>query len=205
MTREQSTLKLEPIGKIGAGNEPHELPKFLGRKLSTKQVTYVVRALETAGARYDRYTARRDEWLDYATRRNRIKFIIKLTSELTAGLSELDVVSRDDLATRADQKKIEVLLGSLTRLGAEMCDLLADVQDNGRPRDLAEERWMLELADIYENAFGQPAGANRTMFCRLLELSRPSSFPRHGKLNPRQIGRTLKRRRKRRRGIDIAS
>ena len=31
-------------------------------------------------------------------------------------------------------------------------------------------------------------------FYRLLEVSRPDSFPRHGKLTPRQIERTLSRR-----------
>jgi hypothetical protein len=70
---------------------------------------------------------------------------------------------------------------------------------------LAAQRWLWELADIYENAFGRPARVSgsgggpvgqRGKFYRLLELSRPSSFPRHGTLSPRQIDRTLEERRK---------
>ena len=49
--------------------------------------------------------------------------------------------------------------------------LIEETRSSGRPRDLAEERWILELADIYENAFCLPAGANRAMFSRLLWTS----------------------------------
>jgi len=80
-------------------------------------------------------------------------------------------------------------------------EMIKEAQDSGRPRDLAEERWILEVADIYENAFSQPARANWAKFRRLLELSRPPAFPLYGKLNPRQIGRTLKLRRKPNRAI----
>jgi hypothetical protein len=158
-------------------------------------VEYFTTALEEAGARYDRYAAKRDEWWNYADRKSRLKKITDLASALAANLCELDVLSRDDLARRADPKAIETLIGSLSLLGNEMASLVKRAQDNGAPRDLAEERWIVEVAEIYENAFGQSAGANRVVFCRLLELSRPSSLPRYGKLNPRQIKRALERRR----------
>jgi hypothetical protein len=125
---------------------------------------------------------------------------------LESSLCELDILSRDDLESRIDPKEMKALVGSLHLLSKETTTLANEVQENGRPRDLAEERWILELADIYENAFCQPvrvsgSGAGlikqRGMFYRLLELSRPISFPRHGKLNPRQIERMLKRRKKR--------
>lgn len=124
-----------------------------------------------------------------------------------------DILSRDDLANRVDPKEIEGLVGSLGLLIKETADLAKEAQGNGRPRDLAEERWILELADIYENAFSRPAGVSgsgaapteqRGKFYRLLELSRPISFPRHGKLNPRQIKRMLKLRKKRNRGPDFS-
>jgi hypothetical protein len=130
-------------------------------------------------------------------------------------LYQLDILSLDDLAARIDPKKIETLVGSLLFLSRESQDLATEVQDKGKPRDLAEERWIFELADIYENAFCQSARVSgsgseddddeptnrRGKFYRLLEVSRPESFPRHGKLSLRQIDRMLKRRRKLNRGI----
>ena len=125
---------------------------------------------------------------------NPLRRIANSACALALRLSELDALSRDDLARRGGPKEIESLIGSLSFLRKEISDLLKGIQKTGTPRDLAEERWIIEVADIYENAFGQPAGANRVTFCRLLALCRPSSFPRHGKLNPRQIKRSLERR-----------
>jgi hypothetical protein len=97
---------------------------------------------------------------------------------------------------------IEALIGSLVFLENETAKLVKHVQKNGRPRDLAEERWILELADIYENFFLKPARVwgssaepvkRRGKFYDLLNVSRPLSFPRHGKLSLRQIDRTLRR------------
>ena len=73
------------------------------------------------------------------------------------------------------------------------------VQEYGRGIELAEERWILEVANIYENAFneawdkGRSRANNRSRFYKLLEISRPESFPSHGKLNPRQVKRVFER------------
>ena len=99
--------------------------------------------------------------MDYAARRNRLNRIAELVNELKSGLTELDILSRDELASRIDPKEIETLVGSLSLLSKETMELFKEAQENGRPRDLAEERWILELADIYENAFCQSAGASR--------------------------------------------
>jgi hypothetical protein len=190
---------------------------FLVRELppgKTNQAPYLANALLKAGARYDRYTARRKEWRDYATRRNRLKTVTKLADDLASCLRALDILSRDDLASRFDPNVIEALLGSLSLLSKETMDLVKAAQQNGRPRDLAEERWIFELADIYENAFSEEAHVSgsgggsvkhRGKFYRLLELSRPESFPRFGKLSLRQIERALKaRRNQRRRKFDLS-
>jgi hypothetical protein len=92
------------------------------------------------------------------------------------------------------------VVGSLHRLSKEAAVLIGQAQTFGRPRNLAEERWILALAEIYENAFGQPAtvwgtGGLRRGFYYFLELSRPKKFPAHGKLHPRQVDRLLKQRR----------
>ena len=100
---------------------------------------------------------------------------------------------------------IEAFVESGRLLRKETTNLADATQENGRPRELAEERWILELADIYENAFGRPAripgsGARPTKprggFYHLLELSRPATFARHGKLSLWQIDRMLKRRKR---------
>ena len=179
---------------------------FLERELppgETKQVPYLTNVLLDAGARYDRYTARRKEWMSYASRWKRLVRITRLAEDLESNLCELDILSRDDLASRLGPKEVEALIGSTRLLSRATTGLAKETQKDGRPRDLAEERWILELADIYENAFRKPArvwgsGAGpakwRGNFYHLLEVGRPLSFPRHGKLNPRQIERTLRQR-----------
>jgi hypothetical protein len=182
--------------------------EFLERELpqrATDQVAHFTTALLEAGQRYDRLTARRSEWRKYSARKNRLKRITRLAWDLASALSELDVLSHDDLASRIGATKIDEFVGSLWILGQNTRDLGNEVQKDGRARDLAEERWISELADIYENAFGRPAGVwgsgsgpirRRGNFFRLLEISRPTLFARYGKLSIRQIERKLKERRK---------
>ena len=192
-----------------ATDESHrgeDLHEFLVRELppgQTKQAPYFTNALREADARFDRYNARRNEWLNYAARRSRLKTITKLLEELESCLCDLDILSRDELTSRVAPKAIEAFVGSVRLFRKETTDLAKKTQENGRPRELAEERWILELADIYENAFGRPAGVwgsgakptkRRGKFYHLLELSRPTTFARHGKLSLRQIDRMLKRR-----------
>ena len=97
---------------------------------------------------------------------------------------QLDILSFDDLSVRIHPKKIETLVGSLLFLSKESRDLATQVQDKGKPRELPEERWIFELADIYKNAFGQTASVSgsgsesdegeptnrRGKFYRLLEV-----------------------------------
>jgi hypothetical protein len=191
-----------------ATKDVDDLQQFLVRELppgKTGQAPYFTDAIHRAGARYDRYAANKSQWLDYAPRRKRLERIARLLEESASELCKLDILSRDDLTSRLDPKEVGSHVGSARFLSREIAALAKDIQENGRPRDLAEERWILELADIYKNAFcrsanisGQGAGeANRRGdFYRLLELSRPMSFPRHGKLSPRQITRVLKLRKR---------
>jgi hypothetical protein len=184
-----------------------DIQKFLVRELppkNSKHASYFANALREAGERYDRYIARRDEWIDYATRKNKLEGVTALIEGVASGLSELDILSRDELASRVDQKQIDELIGSLRRLSKETARLVKQAQSNGRPRDLAEERWIFEIADIYENALYRPASVwgsgdgsikGRNGFYRFLELNRPKSFPVHGKLHPKQVDRLLRRRR----------
>jgi hypothetical protein len=176
----------------------HELPPS-----KTKEAPYLTVALLSAGARYNLYVARKKDWRSYAKRRGRFNRIAESAFDLVMGLTKLDVLSRDNLSARFDSNEINALIGLLVRLNTETHALANETQKDGKPRDLAEEYWISEIADIYENAFGQPArvwgsGAGpkqrRGKFYRLLELCRPTSFSRHGKLHPRQVDRILKER-----------
>jgi hypothetical protein len=179
-----------------------DIQEFLARELPRKnarRASYFADAVREAGERYDQYIARKDEWWSFASRRDKLKKITRFIDKVASGLRELDVLSRDDLANRMGSKEIDELVGSLHRLSKEATVLIGQAQTFGRPRNLAEERWILALADIYENAFGQPAtvwgtGGLRRGFYYFLELSRPKKFPAHGKLHPRQVDRLLKQR-----------
>jgi hypothetical protein len=180
---------------------------FLKRELppgKIKQASYIMDELQKAGARYDRYTVKRKDWWNYTRRRQRLETVNKLAMELETSLSELDILTRDDLASRVDPKEIEALIGSLVFLRKETADLVKHVQKNGKPPDFAEKRWILELADIYENFFSKPARVwgsgsepvkRRGKFWDLLNVSRPLSLVRYGKLSLRQIDRMLRLRR----------
>ncbi len=192
---------------------PHErgehIQEFLARKLppgKTTEAPYVAIALLEAGARYDRYTAGKNDWWDYVKRKSQLATITNYAEWLETALHELDIISREDFANRVDPKEINALVGSLRLVSKEMTELGKEIQKIGRPRDLAEERWMMEVADIYENAFGKPARVGpvkqRGNFYDLLQLSRPTSYAPMGKLSIRQIDRLLKRRKSRQLGED---
>jgi len=167
-----------------------------------KEADYFRNALRLAGERYDRYVTNKYEWRNYRERRKRLDGITDYAKKLASGLCELDILTREDLSSRVDPKEIEAIIGSLRLLENVTAELSKEVQKNGKPRGLAGERWMLELADIYENAFGESpkvwaSGTKlRGKFYRLLELSRPTKFSGHDKLSLRQINRMLKRRHK---------
>lgn len=191
----------------GAADQPYErIFDFLTRKLSKQRASAFADAILAAGARYDRYQAAQSEWKNYSARKARLERITKLSADLLSTLIELDALTRDDPTARLDEGVDQSLISSLARLQKEAMELTKEVQQTGLWRDLAEERWIFELADIYENVFSRPArvsgsGAGeveqRGDFCRLLLLGLPSSFPRHGKLSVKQVDRVLKRRSKR--------
>src|ERR1700676_808858 len=156
MARSQKPKTMRPTRTNERGESRFD---FLGGELppgTTKEASYFANALSESGAPYDRYTKRRKDWIRYALRRSRLKRVAELANELASVLYQLDILSFDDLAVRIDPKKIETLVGSLLFLSKESQDLAIEVQDKDKPRELAEERWIFELADIYENAFGQP-------------------------------------------------
>jgi hypothetical protein len=178
---------------------------FLLRELpspSKGEARHFEKALLRAGQRYDRYSAseNRKKWFSYVVRSRHLQLIASRAEELAEGLCTLDILSRDDLGNRIEWIKIEALIGSLRLLKNEVEALRQQMQRGGRPRNLAEERWILELADIYENAFAEPARAwtsesgSMSKFYRFLQVSVPDTFPRHGKLSRQQINRVLRRR-----------
>jgi hypothetical protein len=185
-SRPRHSRKRQSSGDVRIPERRENIRAFLARKLppgKTKQADYLTDALLKAGARYDRYAAEknRNKWLDYTARWKRLEKITRSIQALATDISELDILTRDDLWSRVDPIAVEALIGSLLIVGKATNDLAKETQKNGRPRDLAEERWILELADIYENAFSEHARVWRTDdglmsdFYALLELSPPRS------------------------------
>src|ERR1035437_5143541 len=168
----RSFVKQQGESRMNDGGE--DLVEFL------KQAPHLADAVLNSGARYDRYAAKKHEWERYANRKNRLSAIKKLANAFASSLSKLDIISRDELASRVKPNEIEALVGSLHFLSEEATDLASKIQEDGRPRNLARDRWILELAEIFEKDFRNPArvwgsadGAIRGDFYRLLVLSRP--------------------------------
>jgi hypothetical protein len=113
---------------------------FVRRKLSKQRARVFTEAILAAGARYDRYQAAKGEWKSYSARRARLDKISKSSEKLTNSLLELDVLTRDDLARRLDAGMNQSLINSLLLLRKEVAELTKGIQQNGRWRDLAEER-----------------------------------------------------------------
>ena len=174
--------------KSPARESPSDVDEFLIRELAPENVrraSNFSNAVRVAGERYVRYSERKEEWFNYSSRREKLKKITTFVDKVASGLGELDIVSRDDLASRVGSKEIDGLIGSLRRLGKEMTILVSQVQPSGRARDLDKERWIIDIAEIYEKAFDLPAsiwGAEggpikgRRSFYRFLELSHPCQF-----------------------------
>jgi hypothetical protein len=199
----RSTRQTTPA-RASKGNEGY-VYDFLLRELPSPnkgEARRFEKALERAGQRYDRYSAaeNRKQWFSYIERSRCLQRIASRAEELAGGLGDLDVLSRDDLSNRIEWTKIEALIGSLLLLYNAVEDVRRQMQTGGRPRNLAEERWILELADIYENAFAERARAwksesgSTSKFYRFLQASLPDTFPRYGKLSRQQINRVLRRR-----------
>jgi hypothetical protein len=116
-------------------------------------------------------------------------------------LCSLDILTRDDLASRIGPERIDCLVGLLDLLKQRADALERKLQKRGKPRDLASERWILEMADIFENAFskrptvsgsGEDSARRRGRFYRLLVLGRPLRYARHGRLTLKHIQKLLK-------------
>ena len=185
-------------------NASEKLVDFLARELPPSRrddAEYLRRAIELAGERYDRYDERRADWEKYRDRRARLRKLERLAADLALNICSLDLLSRDDLESRIGCEKIEYLNGLLLLLNQHAGALEGETQVRGKPTDHATERWILTMADIFENAFSRPPrisgsgedpAGRRGKFYRMLELGRPSRFPRHGRLSPKHVQTLLK-------------
>lgn len=187
------------------------LLNFLGKALPRKpnaERDQLVDALTRAGLRYDHYMQCVNQWKYYSKRRKNLFEIWNASRSLIESLNGLDPISRNDIEQKMGHDKTESLQFLLARLHDEVITVVKSLQTRGTPRNIAEERWIFEIADIYEQAFStqsKPRAASvwgprvsarhdRGPFYELLKLSVPSSFPRHGKLDPAHVTRVLKRR-----------
>jgi hypothetical protein len=192
-----------------------EMRSFLKQNLPApirNNTDAIVRALDEAERRYERYAATRGQWENYRARRRSLQGIAGMAKVLHSRLTDLDAISKDELELTFGEEEIEKLQGHLGRLAAKTNDLVKFVQSTGRPRDLATRIWLLEVADIYEKNFGRKPAIHgsatgersaRGKFFRFLELSQPASFPRHeGALHPKKLIAILKTRQKKAAWLD---
>ena len=131
----------------GEGDET--LQQLLLRELPpgmAEQAPYVVNAVLTAGARNELYNAHRNEWIDYAGRKRSLRRVASLANQLASELCALDILSHTKLVSPADPRQLSALVGSLEFLKIVARVTALEIQDTGRPRDLAEEGWILEMA-----------------------------------------------------------
>jgi hypothetical protein len=189
-------------------NANETLTDFLARELPPGRrddAEHFAKAIREAGERYDRYDETRVDWEKYSHRRTRLQKLTALSADLVSALCTLDVLSRDDLESRIGLEKIDQLNGLLALLNQHAGALGRETQVRGKPTDHACERWIIALADIFENAFSRPPTVSgsgedpigrRGKFYRLLELGRPSRFARHGRLSLKHIQTLLKFRRR---------
>jgi hypothetical protein len=180
------------------------LVEFLTRELPPRRrddAEHIVKAIRKAGDRYDRYDERRADWEKYSRRRARLHRLEGLAAALASTLCSLDILSHDDLASRTGPERIEYLAGLLQLLSQHAGALERETQVRGKPTDHATERWILEVAGIFENVFSRPPtvsgsgedpAGRRGRFYRLLELGLPSRFLRHGRLSLKHVQTLLK-------------
>src|SRR5258708_7003087 len=139
----------------GKGDGRESVVEFLQRALppqKASEVTNIVDGIGETRARYDRYAEQTEP---YRVRTARLRKIEEGSSNVFGALLGLDVMSRDDIASRIGPRTIEEYVGLLLTLTLEAKRLGKEIQERGRPRDVARERWIREMADIFENAFGE--------------------------------------------------
>jgi hypothetical protein len=187
-------------------NDNEILIDFLARELPPARrndAQHFAKAIGKAGERYDRYDERRTDWEKYSQRRSRLDKLETLSAGLVIALCSLDVLSRDDLESQIGLEKIDQLNGLLILLNQCAPVLSRKIQTRGKPTDHASEKWILAMADIFENAFSRPPtisgsgedpSARRGKFYRMLELGRPSRFARHGRLSLKHVQKLLRSR-----------
>jgi hypothetical protein len=196
------------MGRRRNWNANETLLDFLKRELPLPRrddAEHFATAIREAGTRYDRYDERRADWENYRRRRMRLRKLEQLAKNLALTLCSLDLLSRDDLESRIGGEKIDSLNGLLLLLTQHASALDDETQVRGKPTDHATERWILTMADIFENAFSRPPrvsgsgedpAGRRGKFYRMLELGRPSRFPQHGRLSPKHVQTLVKLRTK---------
>ena len=179
------------------------LDSSLGKTKAKSERERIEQALLRACERYDRYTLRKVEWRRYAVRGKRLKSIRSQAIGVAEIWSDLDVISRDDLEARLGRERVAAIIDDLRVLAREVDHLIGNIQTTGAPKDVAEERWICDVADIYEMAFGKKAsvwgtaskkGTKKGPFYELLLVTRPERMPHYGKLHPKQVTAVLKRR-----------
>jgi hypothetical protein len=172
-------------------------------KGARSRVDEMIRAWDYAGRRYERYAETRTIWSDYKRWRDMLWRLISTSGNLAKDIARLDPISRDDLEARVGSEKLETVIGYLDTLAEQAQSICQQIQVAGPSRDLALERWVHDVAAIYEANFRRKASISgsaselrreRGKFNRLLHIAKPAPLPQRALAHPARLTRILKRR-----------
>lgn len=185
--------------------EKSELESFLMRELGISQdlLPSACDAIESEVKKYNDFKATRDSWNSYKARNKKIKSSQEYSFRLLQILESLDPISNEELDLKIGRERFAAFRSCLLTLWSSTNEILtsAKTQKDGRPKDIASERWVLFMADFYQTHSGKvptvsgSSGERRkkkSKFHQFLDLARPSGMLRYGVLDNAHIRRILK-------------
>jgi len=181
-----------------------ELLAFLERKLrpdAPSDAQALLKAVWREAERYSDHARNSRRLKGQRNLRHDLSKIANQAPNLRQRIGGVSSILREDFTRHfTDPEKLPKLLGHLQDFETFAADTLGETQTTGRPRNLARERWVTELWDLYETNISTAARTTRkgakTLedFYEFLRLSCPiKSVPERNKfLDKRQIRRILK-------------
>jgi hypothetical protein len=176
-----------------------KLHSFLDSRLPRKarrNLQSIVDAIVDEARKYNARIATKHLWSDYGARRRRLKMLSNASVVLARELLALDPIAKELLAPRLPLETLEKVKGHLLDIRFHADELLRQSPQRGRPPNVAEEIWVMAIADIFEVSFERKPSISqaRGAFFELLKVARPFRMMREGDLDTRSLRRALKKR-----------
>src|SRR5260370_31868852 len=143
---------------LPARSEPmriDELKKYLEKHLPNNAPSDVEAFVEAVRAEARRYVLNVETLgqpkSNRPSRRQNLQKAFDEARALRGSLSRLDSIFVEDLDQEMGRNSVQQLIGHLARFSERTADLLARMSKTGRPPNVAQERWVYALADLYES------------------------------------------------------